>query len=110
MSKSEFNLPTIAGFVILTIILFMAVTVIVQQYIPSFRGIGTNIGIMLIFLTIAGIVSIMILKKEFSFSREEILPLIIVVIIIIAVIYFVPKMMDGTMFQQSAMSLSMFGK
>lgn len=110
LKKIELNLPTIGGFVILTIILFILITLIVQQFVPTFRGVQLNVGLMLIFLVIAGITVTMILKREFAFNKSDILPLMITLAIIVAIIYFAPKILNGTMFEQSAIRLqSIFG-
>lgn len=103
--KLEFNLPTIAGFVILAIIIFMLVTTVAQQFIPTFKGLDTGLGFFFIFVLLGGVTAIMILKKEFSFNKSEILPLLILVAVVIAVIYFAPKLLNGTMFEQSAIQL-----
>ena len=105
MGKFEFNLPTIAGAIVLVIVLFMLVTTLIQQFIPTFRLVESNMGFMFIVIILVAIISITIIKKEFSFNRSEILPLLIIVGLFIALIIFYPKLLSNTMFRGSVIQL-----
>src|SRR3990167_10083500 len=105
MGRFEFSLPTIAGGIVLVIVLFMLATTLIQQFIPKFKLVSGNLGFMFILLILISIVSITIIKKEFSFSKSEILPLLIIVGLFIALIIVYPKLLSNTMFQFSAVQL-----
>ncbi|MEA2037514.1 MAG: hypothetical protein U9O94_08445 [Nanoarchaeota archaeon] len=110
MGKLQLNFGTVIGSTALAVIVFLLLSTITGNF-TGFSGIDLGVGIFFVFLILAVGIATVTLKKQFSFTKAEIFPfLIVAALLIVLFVFVVPNLFDGTIFQQSIVSLqSMVG-